>query len=157
MEELTGPALSELKKLFAAGLAQGLEPFVAMCNAVPGHMSITYSNLSNRADLAKRWEQDPEVLAFLSVDEGGLSRDALARELWLSIQRTKDPAGKAKLARELSAIMGWVEAPGKKAGPEVVPGVMLVQAHGSDEDWEKAAQSQQSALAKAGTAKEVRH
>lgn len=104
---------------------------------------------------ATNWPLDAEVLKLKRdlEDEFGEasflpSKNELARDIWEKAKSTGDPYAYERLAKLYADVRGFIEKPNVAQTniQMIAPKVIQVVNHGSDADWEKAAQKQQSEL-----------
>jgi len=134
----------ELKKQFASLVAGGSHPFQAAIRIFgdPNEAVKYYSGL----------DRDPVVLREVTrlKEECGdsllISKEDFAEEVRDAAQNSKDPKAKSSLYSLYAEIRGFV---GKNVAVEVnnvTNKVMVVQSHGSNEDWEKKLKTSQLKL-----------
>ena len=144
------------KAAYAAFLLKERDPFKAALQLFP--------NNTNRALwVANHWPNDETVLAAkaeLLQEQGEDSflpgKSELARDIWQRMQGTTLPNGVvipptpeeyAKLAKLYADVRGFIEKPQNNQNVTVfIPKAIEVPTHGSDEDWEAAAERQQREL-----------
>ena len=147
---------TEEKAAYAALLLKDPDPFRSALALFP--------NNTNRALwVANHWPQDAEVVGLLAKirennDEMSFlpGKPDLARDIWDRMQG-KRPDGSivppttedyAKLAKLYAEVRGFIEKPAAAVvnNNVVVPRAIEVPTHGTDEDWEAAAEKQQQEL-----------
>lgn len=146
----------EEKAAFAALLLKmPNDPFKAALELV--------SDTTRALRIAMEWPKDPIVKAEterLTEGEGALSflpgKGELLRDIWDRMQGQVGAAGTiikptpddyAKLAKLYAEVRGFIEKP--QSGPAVqviIPRAIEVPTHGTDEQWESAAATQQREL-----------
>jgi hypothetical protein len=106
--------------------------------------------------MAHFWPRDPVVIEEqkrILAEEGEEhflpTRFQLARKVWDTAENAVYDDDKAKLLKLFAEVLGFIEKPNAGSTTNVniqQNRVMIVKDHGSDSDWEKAAQRQQHAL-----------
>lgn len=148
---------SEEKAAYAALLLKENDPFKAALSLFP--------NNTNRAlRVANEWPKDDEVKAEVkrlreSDDVMSLLPDKadLARDIWQRMQGATLPNGVvipptadeySKLAKLYAEVRGFIEKPSAPSQnvTVVVPKAIEVPTHGTNEEWELAAERQQREL-----------
>lgn len=147
----------EEKAAFAALLLTERDPFKAALTLFP-------SNINRALRVATEWTHDPVVRAEqarIKESGGAMSllpdKAALAADIWDKMQGPIQPNGTrmppspddyTKLAKLYADVRGFIEksAPIINNNNVIVPKVIEVHNHGTDEDWEVAAERQQQEL-----------
>uniref|UniRef100_A0AAU6VZR6 Terminase small subunit n=1 Tax=Pseudomonas phage Pavpe01 TaxID=3138545 RepID=A0AAU6VZR6_9VIRU len=138
------------KAAYAAFLLKERDPFKAACMLCPDDTGRALWHATN-------WPNDPEVLAEMerlrnSPDKLGqiASKFELARFYWDLAQDSKlDAKDRIAAAEKYGAVAGIYDprqTNTTNVNIENAPRVMVVKDHGTDEEWEKKAAAQQSAL-----------
>lgn len=146
---------AEEKAAFAAMLLRESDPFKVALELYP-------DNTNRALRVANEWPKDPEVLEIqrkLMGDSDNLSflpsKAELARDIWermkgtpvngVNIPTTAEEY--TKLAKLYAEVRGFIEKPQNNQNVTVVvPKVIEMPTHGTDEDWEAAAAKQQREL-----------
>lgn len=148
---------SEEKAAYAALLLRERDPFKAALSLFP-------DNTNRALWVANHWPNDSVVKAEqtrLRADDGEMSflpdKAALAADIWAKMQGTELPNGVvipptadeySKLAKLYADVRGFIEKPSAPSQnvTVIVPKAIEVPNHGSNEDWEAAAERQQREL-----------
>lgn len=158
-EQWSDEETAEYKRRFARGIILGLQPYEAICRAIPDESV-------DRVNYARAWQVDETVLAFkreIEEDEGddalGLqTRAEFCRQTERMLgqcEELRDPETFAKVAKVYADVRGWNRKPVSTSTTEVtnVTQHVMLQSHfGSDDQWEIEAQRQQRALQTDGQA-----
>lgn len=146
---LTEEEITSAKEAFARGLLRGLEPYSAVCLAVPDPNE-------DRVRMALEWRDDPEVARIrvrIGNDPEDPTHDLPTKVDFLRTLYEKfcnsEGRDAAALAKSYAEIRGFVRTPGNE--PKIVVNnapvaVMRVRDYGSDDDWERRTLAEQNAL-----------
>lgn len=152
---LTEDKVKELKAKFAAALLRNPE------QAFMAGQEVFGADTGKALYVAQNWINDDDVLAaktLLLKSHGARAflptKEEYAREVWKTATDPKTPSDDKKYLLSLYGdIMGYkqmAEKPGVNVNV-MQQSVMVVKDHGSDDDWERAAQAQQAALTRGKT------
>lgn len=131
------------KKQYAEILTRIPEPFAAALELYPDDTKIA-------AWIARNWPHDPEVIAAkkeIRNTEDLPNKTDLARAIWDKMQGPIMPDDFGKLAKIYAEVNGYIEKPGPGVIAQIIiPKVIEVPNHGTNEEWEAKAEKQQKDL-----------
>lgn len=137
-----------LKDAFAAALLRSPDdPFAAA-------LQVFGNDTRTAMFVAQEWVRDlyvlqkqAELLEAFGEDEFLPSKATLARDLFALARSTKDTKDKVAAYKLFAEVRGMIEKQTAIANVTVNNNrVMVVKDHGSDDDWERVARSQQAKL-----------
>lgn len=141
----------ELKTAFAAAwLKNPADPYKAAFSII--------ADTSEALKAAQLWVEDSFVASekLRLLGEQGIStflpdKDDLLKMVWAIVANDKiDAEVKLKAGRFYAELRNYIEKPTIGGNSIVNNGVMVIERHGNDEEWEKECKQQQAALAERG-------